>query len=72
MERQKKVLLSFLFVASLVSAANFGFAIEKEYEATNCTYTGNSSDYCNASSGTQNVKVLNCRPGSTDCSYSLP
>lgn len=41
-------------------------------EAANCTFTDNMSDYCYASTGTQNVKVLKCRPGSTDCSYSLP
>lgn len=37
--------------------------------ATNCAYTGNSSDYCNASDGTHNLKVINCRPGSTSCYY---
>ena len=69
---------TFLFtaVAALgITLANLVFAQEsliKDYEATNCTYTGNTSDYCYASTGSQNVKVLACRPGSTDCGYSLP
>lgn len=41
----------------------------KNGEATNCTYTGNPSDYCNASNGTNNLKVINCRPGETSCQY---
>jgi hypothetical protein len=40
--------------------------------AANCTFTGNSSDYCNASDGTHNLKVINCRPGETDCGYNPP
>lgn len=37
--------------------------------APNCTYTGNPSDYCYASDGTNNLRVTNCRPGSTACYY---
>lgn len=37
--------------------------------ATNCSYTGNSADYCYASDGSNNLKVINCRPGSTSCYY---
>jgi hypothetical protein len=37
--------------------------------AANCKYTGNSSDYCYASNGQNNLKVLKCRPGSGTCNY---
>lgn len=43
----------------------------QEYEATNCKHTGNSSDFCYASNGSSNVKVLECKPGTTDCNYQL-
>lgn len=39
------------------------------HEADNCTYTGNSADYCYASNGQNNLKVINCAPGSTSCYY---
>jgi hypothetical protein len=63
----KKICLAALAVVTIsaVVYANVGAS----EEATNCTYTGNSSDYCNASDGTRNLKVQNCKPGSTDCSY---
>jgi len=38
--------------------------------ATNCTYTGNSSDQCYASDGKNNYIVSNCRPGSTSCGFN--
>lgn len=63
----------------IATIAAFGTALSsvvlanpKEYEATNCRYTGSMSDHCNASSGTQNVSVLRCTPGITDCYYTLP
>tara|TARA_R100000935_G_scaffold45914_1_gene69103 strand:- start:9176 stop:9385 length:210 start_codon:yes stop_codon:yes gene_type:complete len=39
------------------------------HEADNCAYTANSADYCYASNGTNNLKVINCSPGSTSCYY---
>lgn len=38
--------------------------------AANCYYTGNSSDICYASDGTRNLRVSNCKPGSTTCGYA--
>jgi hypothetical protein len=72
-------LMLVLFVASTfyykniygnrVSALLSADTSDSDGTATNCTYTGNSSDYCNASDGTHNLKVTNCRPGSTSCGY---
>lgn len=50
-------------------SGTFSVMLDTGGTATNCTYTGNSSDYCNASDGTHNLKVLNCRPGTTSCYY---
>lgn len=68
----KKGIIFTAVLAFGIAITNFASARAKDYEATNCTYTGNESDYCYASTGTVNVKVLGCRPGSTDCGYSLP
>lgn len=38
--------------------------------ATNCAYTGNSSDECYASDGKNNYIVSNCKPGSTSCGFN--
>ena len=67
----KKILILSAFVLGL-SALNVATANETEHEATNCKHTGNSDDYCNASSGTQNVKIMECKPGATGCYYELP
>ncbi len=69
--KMKKFLVLSAIVLGL-SALNVAIAKVTEHEATNCKHTGNSSDYCNASSGTQNVRVLECKPGATDCNYMLP
>lgn len=45
------------------------FAADTDGTANNCTYTGNSSDYCYASDGSHNLRVLRCVPGSTSCYY---
>lgn len=47
------------------------FSQKIKLEATNCKYTGVQSDYCYASSGDQNVKVLRCSPGDTECFYDI-
>ena len=60
----------FFSLAIVATIAVVRVHAQVEHEATNCTYTGNSSDYCNASDGTNNVKVINCAPGSTDCYYN--
>ncbi len=70
--QMKKILMT-VFTVLAFSAAFYAKATETEpVDATNCTYTGNSSDYCNASDGTHNLKVQNCKPGSTDCAYDPP
>jgi hypothetical protein len=61
----KKTLLFVLLIVASSAAVH----AQVEHEATNCTFTGNSSDYCNASDGTNNLKVINCTPGTTDCFY---
>ena len=56
----------------LVAIAVIGFAViahASAEEATDCAYTGNSSDYCYASSNDHNYKVPYCQPGTTDCYY---
>lgn len=62
------VLGSFYYVSSY---ANQGTAVVLDTggEAKNCQYTGNSSDYCYASDGSNNLKVLRCKPGTTSCYY---
>lgn len=54
-----------------MGAVSMGVYAQSE-TATNCYYTGNSSDYCYASDGTHNLKVINCTPGSTECYYDKP
>lgn len=73
MENKRKI-TKLLGAASILGALLFSFnafSLEQEHEAANCSFSGNGSDYCNASSGSQNVKVLECRPGTTDCNYDL-
>jgi hypothetical protein len=64
------------FLSAAILIAGF-FVVKGVYavelvDAANCAYTGNSSDYCNASDGTHNLKVTNCRPGETSCGYNPP
>jgi len=47
-------------------------SVYADVQAPNCTYTGEDTDYCYTSDGTHNIKVLDCAPGSTDCSYTPP
>jgi len=57
----------------LVATAVLGFsviALADVEVATNCTFTGNSGDQCYASDGTHNYRVLECKPGETDCGYN--
>lgn len=74
---KRKTNFKIAFVAAVLTTCSFVysdkvFALAEDPEAANCAYTGNSSDYCNASDGTHNLKVQNCAPGSTSCSYTPP
>jgi hypothetical protein len=62
----KKILLVFaiLFMAAMSTVVNAQMEI-----AWNCEFTGDSSDICFASDGSNNYIVYNCRPGSTSCGY---
>jgi hypothetical protein len=64
----KKLKIAAASVAILCSGLIFA-QIKHEGTATNCAFTGNSSDYCNASNGQQNLRVINCKPGETSCYY---
>lgn len=76
----KKTNLRKLFAFAALSAGLIAFnaahsktdAAVKPITATNCYYTGNSSDICYASDGTNNWRVYNCKPGTTWCVYSPP
>lgn len=61
-----------LSVIVILAISFSGVAVAGEHTATNCHYTGFMTDYCYASTGTKNVKVLACRPGNTDCGFTLP
>ncbi|MDB9755416.1 hypothetical protein OAB20_03905 [Winogradskyella sp.] len=66
----KKLKVVALGVAFLTSGLIFAqLTHEGDNTATNCTFTGNSADYCNASNGQQNLRIINCKPGSTSCYY---
>ncbi len=59
-----------VFLLSVITILAFSLKIFAGSEtANNCRFTGNSSDYCYASNGTNNLKVLKCVPGTTDCNY---
>jgi hypothetical protein len=67
---KKTLLLVSLFTLSISLSV---FAVVGDSEtASNCHFTGNSSDYCYASDGQHNLKVLKCVPGTTDCAYDKP
>ena len=57
--------LTFLCSGLLIGQAS----LDPGDTASNCSFTGNSSDYCYTSNGSQNLRVINCRPGSTSCYY---
>jgi hypothetical protein len=56
-----------IFVFKTATANEIEVAI---IPATNCAYTGSSSDECYASDGKNNYIVSNCRPGSTSCGFN--
>lgn len=66
---KKITLIALTAILTCVSSVCLYANVSATEDATNCTYTGNYSDYCNASDGTNNLKVLRCKPGSTDCAY---
>lgn len=70
----KNILGAFLVLIIAVASINPIIVTAKQEGeiANNCTFTGNSNDYCNASDGTSNLRVQNCKPGATDCGYDSP
>ena len=60
----------YLVALTVIGLAATAYAsVSSGESATNCRYTGNSSDYCYTSNGTNNLKVLNCKPGTSNCYY---
>ena len=70
----KTMLLASLFVAgaALYENASAQTSTLGGNTADNCAFTGNSSDHCNASDGTNNLRILKCAPGETSCGYDSP
>ncbi len=66
---KKVLLLISLFVVSISLGS---FTSDPREVAANCKHTGNPHDYCYASDGTHNLKVVKCRPGDGDCFYDEP
>jgi hypothetical protein len=66
---KKSIILSTIVLFAItISTALFA---STQYEAANCEFTGISSDYCFASTGTKNVRVLECRPGTGECYFEI-
>lgn len=69
--KRKPIFFTLLSAGILLSGTltyNKAFAVE----AANCSFTSNSGDYCYTSDGSHNIKVLQCAPGSSSCSYDPP
>jgi hypothetical protein len=66
---KKIFLIALTAIFTCIGSIRLNAGVSSMEEATNCQYTGNYSDYCYASDGTHNLKVLRCRPGTTSCSY---
>jgi hypothetical protein len=67
--KRKTIIRTILFSALLTVGALIYKNASAQTEAANCAFTGSSSDHCNASDGKRNLKVLNCSPGETSCSF---
>lgn len=65
----KKTKVAIILIALSATSLIFAQITHEGTPATNCKYTGNSADYCYASNGQQNLKIINCKPGTTSCYY---
>jgi len=73
---KKNVFKTILFSILLGLCSFFGNAYELfkvNDVANNCVHTGNPSDYCYASDGTHNIRILECKPGTRGvCNFDPP
>ena len=44
-------------------------SFSEEEQAANCQHTGIDTDFCYASDGNNNYKVMECKPGKGRCFY---
>lgn len=67
---KKTSISKFVILTALLFVGVLGVNKVVADEASGCEFTDNLADYCYASDGVHNIKVLKCKPGNSSvCSY---